>query len=133
LEHGGVAPAIVDRSANLDALIELMVKGGYYHAGQVCVSVQRIYVHSTLMPAFLDRFVARVRALRVGDPLSPETEVGPLINEREVDRVESWVTGCRRAKILAEQSAHRRRSWSRRSCSNLGRTHECREKKYSAP
>ena len=49
LEHGGVAPAIVDRSANLDALIEPMVKGGYYHAGQVCVSTQRIYVHSTLM------------------------------------------------------------------------------------
>ncbi len=92
LEHGGAAPAIVDRSANLDALIEPMVKGGYYHAGQVCVSTQRIYVHSSLMPAFLERFVARVRALRVGDSLSPDTEVGPLINPREVDRVESWVT-----------------------------------------
>ena len=92
LEHGGAAPAIVDRSADLDALIEPMVKGGYYHAGQVCVSTQRIYVHSTLMPAFLDRFVARVRALRAGDPLLPDTEVGPLINPGEVDRVESWVT-----------------------------------------
>jgi acyl-CoA reductase-like NAD-dependent aldehyde dehydrogenase len=91
LEHGGVAPAIVDRSADLDALIEPMVKGGYYHAGQVCVSTQRIYVHSTMLSGFLDRFVTRVRALRVGDPLSPETEVGPLINPREVDRVESWV------------------------------------------
>lgn len=92
LEHGGAAPAIVDRSADLDALIEPMVKGGYYHAGQVCVSTQRIYVHSALMPEFVDRFVARVRALRAGDPLSPETEVGPLINPREVARVESWVT-----------------------------------------
>jgi acyl-CoA reductase-like NAD-dependent aldehyde dehydrogenase len=91
LEHGGAAPAIVDRSADVDALIEPMVKGGYYHAGQVCVSTQRIFVHSTLMPAFLDRFVARVRALRTGDPLSPETEVGPLINPGEVDRVETWV------------------------------------------
>lgn len=101
-EHGGVAPAIVDRSADLDALIEPMVKGGYYHAGQVCVSTQRIYVHSTLMPAFFDRFVARVRALRVGDSLSPETEVGPLINPREVDRVESWVTeaAAAGAKVL---------------------------------
>jgi acyl-CoA reductase-like NAD-dependent aldehyde dehydrogenase len=103
LEHGGVAPAIVDRSADLDALIEPMVKGGYYHAGQVCVSTQRIYVHATLMPAFLDRFVARVRALRVGDPLSPETEVGPLINPGEVDRVESWITeaAAAGAKVLA--------------------------------
>jgi len=91
LEHGGAAPAIVDQSADLESLIEPMVKGGYYHAGQVCVSTQRIYVHSTLMPAFLDRFVARVRALRVGDPLSAETEVGPLIHPREVDRVESWI------------------------------------------
>jgi acyl-CoA reductase-like NAD-dependent aldehyde dehydrogenase len=91
LEHGGAAPAIVDRSADLDALIEPMVKGGYYHAGQVCVSTQRIYVHSTLQSAFVERFVARVRALRVGDPLSAQTEVGPLINPREVDRVESWV------------------------------------------
>jgi acyl-CoA reductase-like NAD-dependent aldehyde dehydrogenase len=103
LEHGGAAPAIVDRSADLGALIEPMVKGGYYHAGQVCVSTQRIYVHSPLMPAFLDRFVARVRALRVGDPLSAETEVGPLIKPGEVDRVESWVTkaAATGAKVVA--------------------------------
>jgi acyl-CoA reductase-like NAD-dependent aldehyde dehydrogenase len=103
LEHGGAAPAIVDRSADLDALIEPMVKGGYYHAGQVCVSTQRIYVHSTLMPAFVDRFVTRVRALRVGDPLSPETEVGPLINPGEVDRVESWIAeaAAGAAKVVA--------------------------------
>ena len=91
LEHGGVAPSIVDRSATVDALIEPMVKGSYYHAGQVCVSTQRIYVHSTLMQGFLDLFVARVRALSVGDPLSPDTEVGPLITSREADRVASWV------------------------------------------
>ncbi|MDP9198069.1 MAG: aldehyde dehydrogenase family protein [Pseudomonadota bacterium] len=103
LEHGGVAPAIVDRSADIDSLVEPMVKGGYYHAGQVCVSTQRIYVHSTLMPAFLARFAARVRALRVGDPLSAETEVGPLINPREVDRVESWVAeaAAAGAKVIA--------------------------------
>lgn len=92
LEHGGVAPAIVDRSAKLDALIEPMVKGGYYHAGQVCVSTQRIYVHASLMTDFLDRYVARVRALRVGDPLLAETEVGPLITPREADRVAEWVS-----------------------------------------
>lgn len=92
LEHGGAAPAIVDASAGLDALVEPMVKGGYYHAGQVCVSTQRIYVHASLMKGFLDRFVERVKALRVGDPVSLETEVGPLIHPREADRVASWIT-----------------------------------------
>src|SRR5829696_584209 len=91
LEHGGVAPAIVDRSADLDRIIEPMVKGGYYHAGQVCVSTQRIFVHADTADAFLDRFTARVRALRVGDPLRLESEVGPLIHPREADRVISWV------------------------------------------
>ena len=90
LEHGGVAPVIIDRSADLDRVIEPMAKGGYYHAGQVCVSVQRIYVHTDLEREFLDRFAARVKALRVGDPLLPETEVGPLILPREADRVSSW-------------------------------------------
>jgi acyl-CoA reductase-like NAD-dependent aldehyde dehydrogenase len=91
LEHGGVAPLIVDRSADLDSIIEPIAKGGYYHAGQVCVSVQRIYVHSSLQKEFIDRFAARVEALKVGDPLLPETEVGPLITPQETDRVENWI------------------------------------------
>ena len=91
LEHGGAAPAIIDRSADLDRLIEPMAKGGYYHAGQVCVSTQRIFVHADLHEAFLERFAARVAALRVGDPALAETEVGPLILPREADRVSSWI------------------------------------------
>ena len=91
LEHGGAAPAIVDRSADLDRVIEPMVKGGYYHAGQVCVSTQRIFVHADIQAEFVERFAARVGSLRVGDPLSLETEVGPLIHPREADRVQSWI------------------------------------------
>jgi acyl-CoA reductase-like NAD-dependent aldehyde dehydrogenase len=53
LEHGGAAPAIIDGSTDLDRLIEPIVKGGYYHAGQVCVWVQRIYVHADLKQVFL--------------------------------------------------------------------------------
>lgn len=90
LEHGGVAPVIVDRSADLDAIIEPIAKGGYYHAGQVCVSVQRIYVHAQLKNAFVDRFAARVEALRVGDPTRADTEVGPLITPAEAKRVGTW-------------------------------------------
>ncbi|MCS3502181.1 acyl-CoA reductase-like NAD-dependent aldehyde dehydrogenase [Bradyrhizobium japonicum] len=91
LEHGGVAPLIVDRSADLERIIEPIAKGGYYHAGQVCVSVQRIYVHSALQKEFVDRFAARVEALKVGDPTLPETELGPLITPQEVARVEGWI------------------------------------------
>ena len=91
LEHGGAAPVIVDRSANLDTVIEPIVKGGYYHAGQVCVSTQRIFVHQDIMSGFVERLAARIALLRVGDPLLRETEVGPLIDPRETSRVVSWV------------------------------------------
>jgi acyl-CoA reductase-like NAD-dependent aldehyde dehydrogenase len=91
LEHGGAAPVIVDRSTQVDDIIEPLVKGGYYHAGQVCVSVQRIFAHADIMPHLVERLTERVRALRVGDPTLPDTEVGPLILPREVDRVDAWV------------------------------------------
>jgi acyl-CoA reductase-like NAD-dependent aldehyde dehydrogenase len=92
LEHGGLAPAIVEKSADLDEAVPLLVKGGYYHAGQVCVSVQRIYVERAIAATFVERFVAAVKQLRVGDPLDEATEVGPLILPQEVDRVHEWVT-----------------------------------------
>ncbi len=91
LEHGGVAPAIVDETADLNSAIPLLVKGGFYHAGQVCVSVQRVYVHESVASGFTERFVETVKHLRVGDPLDEATEVGPLITSREVDRVDEWV------------------------------------------
>lgn len=91
LEHGGAAPVIVDRSADIDFAVEPIVKGGYYHAGQVCVSVQRIFVHSSVKEHFLDKFSARVGALKVGDPQISSTEVGPLIHPRETVRVASWI------------------------------------------
>lgn len=91
LEHGGAAPAIIDRSADLDKVIEPIVKGGYYHAGQVCVSTQRIYVHDDIADEFTQRLVARVDKLRTADPTLKDTEVGPLIQPREADRVAEWI------------------------------------------
>ncbi|MEO6815162.1 MAG: aldehyde dehydrogenase family protein [Edaphobacter sp.] len=91
LEHGGAAPVIIDRSADLDRIIEPLVKGGYYHAGQVCVSVQRIFVHKDIEESFVAQFAERVRKLKVGDPMLPDTEVGPLILPKEVKRVAEWV------------------------------------------
>lgn len=91
LEHGGAAPAIVDRSADLGKVIEPIVKGGYYHAGQVCVSTQRIFVHADIADDFTQRLVARVESLRTADPTLNDTEVGPLILPREADRVVQWI------------------------------------------
>lgn len=91
LEHGGVAPAIVEPSADLDWAIPKLLKGGFYHAGQVCVSVQRIYVHRSVLDSFVERFVEGAKKLVVGDPTAESTEVGPLILPREVERVHEWV------------------------------------------
>jgi acyl-CoA reductase-like NAD-dependent aldehyde dehydrogenase len=91
LEHGGAAPVIVEPDVNIDNVLPGIVKGGYYHAGQVCVSVQRLYVHKDIMPAVKDKMTEMVKALKVGDPMDMSTEVGPLIKPGEVDRVEKWV------------------------------------------
>jgi acyl-CoA reductase-like NAD-dependent aldehyde dehydrogenase len=91
LEHGGAAPAIVDRSAALGKVIEAIVKGGFYHAGQVCVSTQRIFVHADIADDFTQRLVARAERLSTADPTLNDTEVGPLILPREADRVGQWI------------------------------------------
>ena len=91
LEHGGVAPAIVAGDADLETAIGLLTKAGFYHAGQVCVSVQRVFVERAIAGDVAEHLAAQARALRVGDPTLPETEVGPLIRNREVDRVDEWV------------------------------------------
>ena len=91
LEHGGVAPVIVDSSASVEKLIPSMLKGGYYHAGQVCVSVQRVFVHQSLFDEVAEKIKVGAEALKVGDPLSIETEVGPLITQGELQRVHEWV------------------------------------------
>ena len=95
LEHGGAAPVIVDQSANLDETILSILKGGFYHAGQVCVSVQRVYVHESQSEELADKLATAAKELRVGDPLNSDTEVGPLILPREVDRVAQWVDEAR--------------------------------------
>ena len=95
LEHGGAAPVIVDKSAPVDSVIDSLLKGGFYHAGQVCVSVQRVFVHESVCEELAGKLADKARDLIVGDPLDPKTEVGPLILPREVDRVSQWVEEAR--------------------------------------
>lgn len=91
LEHGGAAPVIVDATADLNKVIPSLLKGGYYHSGQVCVSVQRVFVHELLLEELSEKLATEVQQLRVGDPLDDCTELGPLIRSAEVERVASWV------------------------------------------
>lgn len=95
LEHGGVAPVIVADDADLDRAVPALAKGGFYHAGQVCVSVQRIYVAQACAGALADRLAAAAKNLKVGDPTAPATDVGPLISTQECDRVAAWVEEAR--------------------------------------
>lgn len=91
LEHGGVAPVIVEEDADLKELIPAIIKGGFYHAGQVCVSVQRVFVHENILVEVAEQLVNEAKKLIVGNPLDEKTQVGPLILPKEVDRVEDWI------------------------------------------
>jgi acyl-CoA reductase-like NAD-dependent aldehyde dehydrogenase len=91
LEHGGVAPVIVAADADLDFALPLLAKGGFYHAGQVCVSVQRVFTQRAIAAKLAERLAATAQQLKVGDPTLPDTEVGPLIRHSEVQRVDQWV------------------------------------------
>ena len=91
LEHGGVAPVIVDETAEMEALVPAIAKGGFYHAGQVCVSVQKVFAHESVARSFAEQLASEASRLEVGDPLDPKTDVGPMITESEVIRVGEWV------------------------------------------
>ncbi len=91
LEHGGVAPAIVAQDADLDQALPLLAKAGLYHAGQVCVSAQRVFVHESIVREFANRLTAIAKAQKIGDPTLPETEIGPIIRRRELERIKEWV------------------------------------------
>jgi acyl-CoA reductase-like NAD-dependent aldehyde dehydrogenase len=91
LEHGGSAPVIIAEDANIDNAIPKILKGGFYHAGQVCVSVQRVFVHQSITDDFVKKLSAGTKAQIIGDPTDKKTQVGPLIRPNEVDRIKSWI------------------------------------------
>lgn len=91
LEHGGAAPVIVEKDADFPEMLPALLKGGFYHAGQVCVSVQRVFAHESICDEVAGKLATMAGKLIVGDQMDEKTEVGPLILPREVDRVEEWV------------------------------------------
>ena len=91
LEHGGAAPVIVAPDADLDVTMPLLAKGGFYHAGQVCVSVQRVFAHDSIAREVAAQIGELGSKMPIGDPTLASTEVGPLIRTKECDRVAEWI------------------------------------------
>jgi glyceraldehyde-3-phosphate dehydrogenase (NADP+) len=91
LELGGNAGVIVEPDADLSWAASRCAAGGFTYAGQSCISTQRIYVHEDVSGAFLDAFLPKVAALKVGDVLDEQTDVGPMITLEAAQRVERWI------------------------------------------
>ena len=88
---GGNASVIVDRSANIDSAVKRILLGAFAHSGQVCISVQRIFVHADVMETFLDKFITGARGPKLGDPLDPATDIGPMVDEKAAQRTQERV------------------------------------------
>jgi acyl-CoA reductase-like NAD-dependent aldehyde dehydrogenase len=91
LELGGNAGVIVDKSADLDWAVKRILIGAFTYSGQVCISVQRMYLHDDIREAFMARFLEGVKALRQGDPTDPATDIGPMVDEAAASRTQRWV------------------------------------------
>ena len=97
LELGGNGGLIVDDGADLEYAATRTARGAFVHAGQVCLSVQRIFVHRNVYFAFLKHLVDATERLGVGDPLDERTVVGPLISSAAADRVMEWIDEAKKA------------------------------------
>ena len=91
LELGGNAPVIVHADADVSYAAERIAWGATVQSGQSCISVQRVYVHASLWDSLVPDVVGSMRALKWGDPLDPDTDVGPLIDAAAVERVQEWL------------------------------------------
>jgi acyl-CoA reductase-like NAD-dependent aldehyde dehydrogenase len=91
LELGSNAPLIVNADGDWEAAADKTQIHAFSHAGQSCISIQRVLLHEEIADAFSERLVTSVAELRVGDPLDPETDVGPLITQGDRDRVKEWI------------------------------------------
>ncbi|CAC9545494.1 Glyceraldehyde-3-phosphate dehydrogenase (NADP(+)) (EC 1.2.1.9) [uncultured Gammaproteobacteria bacterium] len=94
LEHGGVAPLIFDEYADEEGFVNGVVKASMYHSGQVCVSVQRVYVPEKRAQDLAEKIATIAARQVVGDAIDENTDLGPLISPKEIDRIEDWVNAA---------------------------------------
>lgn len=102
LELGSNSATIIDESANLRMAVPRCITGAFSFSGQVCISIQRLYVHANIFDRFLAAFIPEVEKLKIGDPLSEETDIGPMISEGAAERAQAWIQEAEKegAKIL---------------------------------
>ncbi|MBB6301331.1 aldehyde dehydrogenase family protein [Rhizobium leucaenae] len=91
LEHGGAAPVIVSQDADLATALPRLARGAFFHAGQACVSVQRVFCHHSIAVEVAAGLADLGNRMAIGDPLLMTTDIGPLISSSEVDRIDRWV------------------------------------------
>ena len=91
LEHGGTAPVIIARDADLKKAVPQIANSGFYHAGQVCVSAQKIYVHNDLIDSFISQLNLQAQLKKIGNPLNENTLIGPIISKSSLERIDNWV------------------------------------------
>src|SRR5690606_38609568 len=90
-ELGGNAAVVVDADADLDHALERIVFGAFYQSGQSCIGVQRIVIHESIYECFKAMLVEKTRALIAGDPKDRDTFIGPMISEKEAQRLKHWI------------------------------------------
>ncbi|MCP4567726.1 MAG: aldehyde dehydrogenase family protein [FCB group bacterium] len=91
MELGSDSPVIVWKDADLDLAVESCVSGSFWAAGQNCIGVQRLLIHEDIYDEFKEKFVAQTKQYKIGDKLKDDTDMGPMITEKEAERVEKWV------------------------------------------
>ena len=102
LELGSNSATIIDESVNLEMAVPRCITGAFSFSGQVCISIQRLYVHRNIYEKFLADFIPKVSELKIGDPLSEDTDIGPMISEDAARRVQAWIREAERdgAKVI---------------------------------
>jgi glyceraldehyde-3-phosphate dehydrogenase (NADP+) len=102
LELGGSAPVIVDESANMERSVDRTTFGAFSYAGQICISVQRVYVHEKIFEEWTEKFIKNARNLKKGNPLDESTELSSMIDEAAAEKAQSWITEAKNngAEIL---------------------------------
>lgn len=102
LELGGNAALVIEPDADLDFALSRAVVGSFSYSGQICISIQRIFLHEKIYEHFMASFIERTKRLKMGNPLAEETDIGPMIDKQAAEKTEEWIDEAiqKGAKIL---------------------------------
>jgi acyl-CoA reductase-like NAD-dependent aldehyde dehydrogenase len=103
LELGSNSPTIIDEDSDVDAAVARCVVGSFANSGQVCISVQRIFVHRKCYAEFISKFTEATRKLLVGDPLDKSCDIGPMISRQELERALDWLDEAKKLGAVVEE------------------------------